>query len=155
MRARVKDPINQSRVLVGTFSYSASLVAARMYDSDGCASLGTFLTPTHRTYSPIASARHHQASVHVRWRGQDALTPASSSWTRGRSQSLGAGRATNKNDFISLCTIGLQPCMSSRTRFFCLLKKGGSFLLSWAGAKSAFFLLSDIMFHHSFYSIFL
>ena len=51
-------PINQSRVLVGTFSYSASLVAARMYDSDGCASLGTFLTPTHRTYSPIASARH-------------------------------------------------------------------------------------------------
>ena len=125
IRARVKDPerpveinptpINQSRVLVGTFSYSASLVAARMYDSDGCASLGTFLTPTHRTYSPIASARHHQFTC-----GRPALPPASS-WTRGRSQSLGAGRPTKAISY--LCLYNRTPTMSFRTRFCLPVRK--------------------------------
>jgi len=102
IRARVKDPerpveinptpINQSRVLVGTFSYSASLVAARMYDSDGCASLGTFLTRTHRTYS-LGTA----PSVHVR-----APSPASGIIMDKGQIAISRCWTPYKSDFISL-----------------------------------------------------
>ena len=69
--------------------------------------VGTKHTPG-RT-EPIASARHHQFTC-----GRPALPPASS-WTRGRSQSLGAGRPTKAISY--LCLYNRTPTMSFRTRF--------------------------------------